>query len=102
MFTLGLSICSLEHPTKEKRTNNKDSRIHIVLFIYHTSLYFIILRHRFIVNFFAKPVCPILTVAESNILGTAANMFKIAGPVIVYGTTSAFIYSVIYWITMLL
>ena len=58
--------------------------------------------YRFIVNIFAKPVCPILTAAESSILGTAANMFKIAGSVIVYGTTSAFIYSVIYWITMLL
>ncbi len=39
---------------------------------------------------------------EGNILGTAANMFKIAGPVIVYGTAAAFVYGVIYWITMLL
>ena len=39
--------------------------------------------------------------AEGNILGTAANMFKIAGPVIVYGTASAFVYGVIYWITTL-
>ena len=39
--------------------------------------------------------------AEGNILGTAANMFKIAGPVIVYGTAAAFVYGVIYWITKL-
>lgn len=36
--------------------------------------------------------------AEGNIMGTAANIFKIAGPVILYGTTSAFIYGVIVWI----
>ncbi|MBQ5823260.1 MAG: SpoVA/SpoVAEb family sporulation membrane protein, partial [Clostridia bacterium] len=38
---------------------------------------------------------------EGKILGTAANMFKIAGPVIVYGTAAAFVYGVIYWITTL-
>ena len=38
---------------------------------------------------------------EGKILGTAANMFKIAGPVIVYGTAAAFVYGVIYWITKL-
>ena len=37
--------------------------------------------------------------SEGNILGTAANMFKIAGPVIVYGTAAASIYGVIYWVT---
>ncbi|MBQ5824976.1 MAG: SpoVA/SpoVAEb family sporulation membrane protein, partial [Clostridia bacterium] len=31
---------------------------------------------------------------EGKILGTAANMFKIAGPVIVYGTAAAFVYGV--------
>ena len=36
--------------------------------------------------------------SEGRILGTAANMFKIAGPVIVYGTASAFVYGVIYWV----
>jgi len=36
--------------------------------------------------------------SEGKILGTAANMFKIAGPVIVYGTASAFVYGVIYWV----
>lgn len=36
--------------------------------------------------------------SEGFILGTAANMFKIAGPVIVYGTFAAFVYGIIYWI----
>lgn len=39
--------------------------------------------------------------SEGFVLGTAANMFKIAGPVIVYGTFSAFIYGVIYWIVQM-
>ena len=39
--------------------------------------------------------------SEGFILGTAANMFKIAGPVIVYGTFAAFVYGVVYWITTL-
>ena len=39
--------------------------------------------------------------SEGFILGAAANMFKIAGPVIVYGTVAAFFYGVIYWITTL-
>lgn len=38
---------------------------------------------------------------EGRILGTAANMFKIAGPVIVYGTAASVIYGLIYWITTL-
>lgn len=33
--------------------------------------------------------------SEGNILGTAANIFKIAGPVILYGSTAAFIYGLI-------
>ena len=48
-----------------------------------------------------KSLCPILTAAEGNILGTAANIFKIAGPVIVYGTVAGVVYGVIYWITTL-
>lgn len=36
--------------------------------------------------------------AEGNILGTAANIFKMAGPVIVYGTAAAFIYGIIVYI----
>ena len=40
--------------------------------------------------------------AEGFILGMAAKMFVIAGPVIVYGTVASVIYGVIYWITTLL
>ena len=36
---------------------------------------------------------------EGFVLGVGANMFKIAGPVIVYGTVASVIYGVIYWIT---
>lgn len=36
--------------------------------------------------------------SEGYILGTAANMFKIAGPVIVFGCGSALIYGLIYYI----
>ena len=36
--------------------------------------------------------------AEGFVLGVGANMFKIAGPVIVYGTVAGVIYGVIYWI----
>ena len=40
--------------------------------------------------------------SEGWILGIGANMFKIAGPVIVYGTAASVIYGLIYWITTLL
>ena len=36
--------------------------------------------------------------SEGKILGTGANMFKIAGPVLVYGTLAAVIYGVMYYI----
>lgn len=36
--------------------------------------------------------------SEGFVLGVGANMFKIAGPVIVYGTVASVIYGVIYWI----
>lgn len=36
--------------------------------------------------------------AEGFILGVGANMFKIAGPVIVYGTAASMLYGVIYWV----
>lgn len=36
--------------------------------------------------------------SEGRILGTGANMFKIAGPVIVYGSAAAVIYGIIYYI----
>ncbi|MBR3955982.1 MAG: SpoVA/SpoVAEb family sporulation membrane protein [Clostridia bacterium] len=42
-------------------------------------------------------VCPILTAAEGHILGTAVNMFSIAGPVIVYGTAASALYGVVYY-----
>ena len=38
---------------------------------------------------------------EGMILGTAAKMFTIAGPVIVYGVTASVVYGLIYWITTL-
>ncbi len=41
---------------------------------------------------------------EGYVLGLGANMFKVAGPVLVYGITASFIYGIIYWllkITML-
>ena len=39
--------------------------------------------------------------AEGLVLGLAAKMFIIAGPVIVYGSVASVIYGVIYWITTL-
>ncbi len=42
-------------------------------------------------------MCPNLTAAEGRILGTGANMFKIAGPVLVFGTVAAVIYGVVYY-----
>lgn len=35
---------------------------------------------------------------EGMILGTAAKMFTIAGPVIVYGVSASVVYGVIYWL----
>lgn len=35
---------------------------------------------------------------EGFILGTAAKMFTIAGPVIVYGVSASVVYGVIYWV----
>lgn len=39
--------------------------------------------------------------AEGFILGMAAKMFIIAGPVIVYGTVASVVYGLIYWVTTL-
>jgi len=39
--------------------------------------------------------------SEGWVLGLGANMFKIAGPVIAYGTVASVIYGLIYWITTL-
>lgn len=44
---------------------------------------------------------PNLTAPEGMILGTAAKMFTIAGPVIVYGLAASVVYGVIYWIWMM-
>ena len=44
---------------------------------------------------------PNWTHAEGFVLGVGANMFKIAGPVIMYGTVASVIYGIIYWITTL-
>ena len=38
---------------------------------------------------------------EGMILGTAAKMFTIAGPVIVYGISASVVYGLIYWIITL-
>ena len=40
--------------------------------------------------------------SEGFVLGVGANMFKIAGPVIVYGTLASVIYGVVYWFTTML
>ena len=39
--------------------------------------------------------------SEGWILGVGANIFKIAGPVIAYGTIASVVYGIIYWITTL-
>ncbi len=38
---------------------------------------------------------------EGFVLGVGANIFKIAGPVIAYGTLASVVYGLIYWITTL-
>ena len=38
---------------------------------------------------------------EGFVLGTAAKMFTIAGPVIVYGVSASVVYGFVYWITTL-
>ena len=50
-------------------------------------------------NAIAAPAVEFKT--EGMILGTAAKMFTIAGPVIVYGVTASIVYGLIYWITTL-
>ncbi len=39
--------------------------------------------------------------SEGFVLGMAAKMFSIAGPVVVYGTVASVVYGLIYWITTL-
>ena len=50
-------------------------------------------------NAIAAPAVEFKT--EGMILGTAAKMFTIAGPVIVYGVSASVLYGVIYWLTIL-
>ena len=38
--------------------------------------------------------------SEGQVFGVGANMFKIAGPVLVFGITSSWLYGIIYWICM--
>ena len=71
-------------------------------FIVIPLLFYIVPHRRFNVNIFCRLLCPILTAAEGFVLGVGANMFKIAGPVIVYGTVASVVYGVIYWITTIL
>ena len=50
-------------------------------------------------NAIAAPAVEFKT--EGLVLGTAAKMFTIAGPVIVYGVSASVVYGLIYWITTL-
>lgn len=50
-------------------------------------------------NAIAAPAVEFKT--EGMILGTAAKMFTIAGPVIVYGISASVVYGFVYWITTL-
>lgn len=50
-------------------------------------------------NSIAAPAVEFKT--EGMVLGVAAKMFTIAGPVIVYGLCASVVYGVIYWITTL-
>ena len=50
-------------------------------------------------NAIAAPAVEFKT--EGFILGLAAKMFTIAGPVIVYGVSASVLYGLIYWITTL-
>ena len=49
-------------------------------------------------NAIAAPAVEFRT--EGMVLGTAAKMFTIAGPVIVYGISASVAYGLIYWIAM--
>lgn len=51
-------------------------------------------------NSIAAPAVEFKT--EGRILGTAAKMFTIAGPVIVYGTAAGVVYGFVYWLSQLL
>ncbi len=51
-------------------------------------------------NSIAAPAVEFKT--EGMVLGTAAKMFTIAGPVIVYGLAASVVYGVIYWLWMII
>ena len=51
-------------------------------------------------NAIAAPAVEFKT--EGMILGTAAKMFTIAGPVIVYGVSASVVYGLIYWVWTIL
>ena len=51
-------------------------------------------------NAIAAPAVEFKT--EGFILGTAAKMFTIAGPVIVYGVSASVVYGIIYWLCTLM
>ena len=51
-------------------------------------------------NSIAAPAVEFKT--EGMILGTAAKMFTIAGPVIVYGVSASVVYGIIYWLATVL
>ena len=51
-------------------------------------------------NAIAAPAVEFQT--EGMILGTAAKMFTIAGPVIVYGVSASVVYGIVYWLYMML
>ena len=51
-------------------------------------------------NAIAAPAVEFKT--EGLILGTAAKMFTIAGPVIVYGVSGSVVYGLIFWLCMIL
>ena len=51
-------------------------------------------------NAIAAPAVEFQT--EGFILGTAAKMFTIAGPVIVYGVSASVVYGLLYWLTTML
>jgi hypothetical protein len=65
---------------------------------------FVIWKKEFLPNFdrkIKKSFRVYLTQAEGLILGTGAKMFIIAGPVIVYGITAAFVYGIILFVISL-
>lgn len=61
---------------------------------------FVIWKKEFLPNFdrkIKKSFRVYLTQAEGYVTGVCADMFKIAGPVIVFGTSLSVIYGIIYY-----